>query len=151
MAQARWAVAQWNGGPRYGYQRYDYPRYGYPRYGNVDEVLLILSAGGVTVQSNAVAGGALWRWFWNGVQFVNNADYGRQIQADFYYPASPNYNPTEAGDFYHRSDPILAHGSPLLMFENQGTTQITRAIPLNWDSTRFSVVTPTIRSSGTSS
>jgi len=120
-----------------GYTAQPLPAYGYPRYGNADEVLLILSAGGVTVQSNAVAGGALWRWFWNGVQFVNNADYGRQIQADFYYPASQNYNPTEAGDFYHRSDPILAHGSPLLMFENQGTTQITRAVPLNWDPTVF--------------
>jgi len=120
-----------------GYTSQPLLAYGYPRYGNADEALLILSAGGVTVQSNAVAGGALWRWFWNGVQFVNNADYGRQIQADFYYPASPNYNPTEAGDFYHRSDPILAHGSPLLVFANQGTTQITRAVPLNWDPTVF--------------
>jgi len=33
MAQARWAVANWNGGPRYGYQPYDQPRYGYRPYG----------------------------------------------------------------------------------------------------------------------
>ena len=38
--------------------------YGYPRFGNASEVLLSLSAGGVTVQSNAVAGGATGRWFW---------------------------------------------------------------------------------------
>jgi hypothetical protein len=120
-----------------GYTLQPLPVYGYPRYGNAEEVLLSLSAGGITVQSNAVAGGALWRWFSNGIEFVNNADYGRQIQADFYYPASPNYNPNEAGDFYHRIEPILAHGSPLLRFENQGMTQITRAIPLNWDATVF--------------
>jgi hypothetical protein len=132
-----------------GYTSHSLPVYGYPRYGNAGEVLLSLSsAGGVTVESNAVAGGALWRWFWNGVQFVNNRAYGRQIQADFYYPASPNYNPTEAGDFYDRTDPILAHGSPLLRFENQGSTQITRAVPLNWDA---AAVTPTIQSSGISS
>jgi hypothetical protein len=120
-----------------GYNSQPLPAYGYPRYGNAGEVLLNLSAGGVTVQSNAVGGGTLWRWFWNRVQFVNNRAYGRQIQADFYYPASPNYNPNEAGDFYDRTDPILAHGSPVLRFENKGTTQITRAVPLNWDATVF--------------
>ena len=96
-----------------------------------------LSAGDVKVESNAVAGGVVWHWFWNGVQFINNGDYGRQIQSDFYYPASPNYNPNEAGDSYHRDNPILAHGSPLLRFENQGTTQFTRAVPLNWIATVF--------------
>ena len=120
-----------------GYKSQPLPAFGYPRYGNQGEGLLDLSAGGVKVESNAVAGGVIWRWFWNGVQFINNADYGRQIQADFYYPASPNYNPNEAGDYYHRDNPITAHGSPLLRFENQGTTQITRAVPLNWDPTIF--------------
>jgi hypothetical protein len=105
---------------------------GFPRYGNAGEVLLTLSAGGITVESNAVAGGVVWRWFWNGVQFINNGDYGREIQSDFYYPASSNYNPTEAGDSYHRDNPVLAHGSPLFRFENQGSTQFTRAVPLNW-------------------
>jgi hypothetical protein len=120
-----------------GYKAQLLPAFGYPRYGNQGEVLLDLSAGGVKVESNAVAGGVIWRWFWNGVQFINNADYGRQVQTDFYYPASPNYNPNEAGDYYHRDNPITAHGSPLLRFENQGTTQFTRAVPLNWDPTIF--------------
>jgi hypothetical protein len=112
--------------------------YGYSRYGDAGEVLLTLSAGGVEVQSNAVAGGVVWRWTWNGMQFVNKSDYGRQIQAAFYYPpSSGTYNPNEAGDFYPRSDPRVAHGSPLFRFENQGNTQITRAIPLNWDPTAF--------------
>ena len=44
-----------------GYVPQPLAAYGYPRYGNASEVLLSLSAGGVTVQSNAVAGGATWR------------------------------------------------------------------------------------------
>ena len=54
--------------------------YGYSRYGGTAEVLLSLSAGGVTVQSNAVAGAHL-RWYRNGTQFLNHGDYGGEIQA----------------------------------------------------------------------
>jgi hypothetical protein len=121
-----------------GYASQPLPVYGYPRYGSVDEVLLSLTAGGVQVQSNAVAGGATWRWSWNGVQFLNNRDYGRQIQAAFYYPpTSGAYNPNEAGDGYSRDNPVFAHGSPLVRFENVGTTQFTRAVPLNWNPAAF--------------
>jgi len=111
--------------------------YGYPRFGNASEVLLSLSAGGITVESNKVAEGVVWRWFWNGVEFENNFAYGGEIQAAFYVGDNPNLNPTEAGDFYGRENPILAHGSPVVRFENQGNTQITRAVPLNWDPTVF--------------
>jgi hypothetical protein len=113
--------------------------YGYPRYGNATEVLLSLSAGGVTVQSNGVAGGATWRWFWNGTQFLNHGDYGREIQGAFCFGTNPLLNPTEAGDFMTMGilDPSLRHGSSLLRFENQGNTQYTRAIPLQWDPTQY--------------
>jgi hypothetical protein len=122
-----------------GYSAHPLAAYGYPRFGNAPEVLLTLSAGGVTVQSNLVAGGAVWRWFWNGVQFVNHTDYGREIQADFSYGTNAELNPTEAGDqlTYNFLDPSIKHGSPVVQFQNQGTTQTTRAVPLNWD-TSFS-------------
>ena len=112
--------------------------YGYPRYGNVAEVLLNLSAGGVTVQSNAVAGGATWRWSWNGTQFLNHNDYGREIQGTFYF-GTTLLNPNEAGDqlTFRSLDQSLKHGSPILRFANQGNTQYTRAIPLNWDPTQY--------------
>src|SRR5579863_10204210 len=51
--------------------------FGYPRYYNQSEQLLTLSGGGITVDSNLVAGGALWQWTWNGVQVINNWDNGR--------------------------------------------------------------------------
>ena len=121
-----------------GYLAQPLAGFGYPRYGNAAEVLLSLSAGGVTVQSNAVAGGSTWRWFWNGTQFINHNDYGREIQGAFYFGTSLT-NPNEAGDqlTYNFLDQSLRHGSPILQLQNSGNTQITRAIPLNWDPTEF--------------
>jgi hypothetical protein len=118
-----------------GYSASALPAYGYPRFGNASEALLSLSAGGVTVESNQVAGGATWRWTWNGVQFINHTDYGREIQGAFYFGARQDVNPTEAGDrlTFSTLDPSVRHGSPVLRFENQGTTQFTRAVPLDWD------------------
>ena len=74
--------------------------YGYPRFASVPEVLLSLSAGGVTVESNKAAGGVTWRWFWNGMQFENHLGFGGQIQAAFYFVGRPELNPNEAGDGY---------------------------------------------------
>jgi hypothetical protein len=121
-----------------GYTPTPLAAYGYPRYGNAAEVLLSLSAGGVTVQSNAVAGGTTWRWYWNGTQFLNHGDYGREIQGAFYFGTSL-LNPNEAGDqlTFSYLDQSLKHGSPIFRFENQGNTQFTRAIPLDWDPTQY--------------
>jgi len=122
-----------------GYNPQPLTAYGYPRYGNASEMLLSLSAGGATVESNEIAGGTTWRWFWNGVQFLNHADYGREIQGAFYYPPGQDLNPNEAGDglTFPDLDPSIRHGSPVLQFANQGTTQVTRAVPLNWDPAIF--------------
>ena len=108
--------------------------YGYGRFGNLEESLVSLSAGGVTIKSNRVAGGTLWRWFWNGVQFVNTYDYGREIQSAFCFNGC-DANPTEAGDTFSSPStaPGVRHGSPLLVAKNLGSTQITRAIPLQFD------------------
>jgi hypothetical protein len=106
--------------------------YGYPRFVNTTEAILSLSSGGVTVESNQVAGGVTWRWFWNGMEFENHNGYGSEIQAAFYYDAGP-LNPNEAGDGYLSG----GNGSPTVRFENQGNTQITRAVPLNWDPSVF--------------
>jgi hypothetical protein len=111
--------------------------YGYPRFVNTTEAILSLSAGGVTVESNKVAGGVTWRWFWNGMEFENHFGYGAEIQAAFYFGTSSALNPNEAGDGYFPAGISAGNGSPVVRFENQGTTQITRAVPLNWDPTAF--------------
>jgi hypothetical protein len=41
-------------------------------------------------------------------------------------------NPSRVLLTYNFLDPSIKHGSPVLQFQNQGTTQITRAVPLNW-------------------
>jgi hypothetical protein len=111
--------------------------YGYPRFGNKHEAILSLSAGGVTVESNKAAGGVTWRWFWNGMQFENHFAYGSQIQAAFYFGTGPNLNPNEAGNGYYPAGLDAGRGSPTTRFENQDNTQITRAVPLNWDPAVF--------------
>ena len=106
--------------------------YGYPRYYNRGTQLLSLSGGGITLDSNEVAGGALWRWTWNGVQVINNWDYGRQIQTDI-FPLD-YANPTEAGDTWSNDPrPAVNHGSPLGLAENVGLTQRTRSVTLEYD------------------
>jgi hypothetical protein len=107
--------------------------FGYPRYYDRGEQLLSLSGGGVTVDSNLVAGGAIWRWTWNGVQFINNWDNGRQIQTDIFPPDFAN--PTEAGDTWstYTSPAAVNHGSPIALAENVGPTQRTRSITLEYD------------------
>lgn len=111
--------------------------YGYPRFANTAENILSLSAGGVTVESNKVAGGVTWRWSWNGMQFENHFGYGGEIQAAFYFGMSSTLNPNEAGDGYFPAGISAGNGSPVVLFENQGNTQVTRAVPLNWDPTVF--------------
>jgi hypothetical protein len=108
--------------------------YGYPRYGTRNESVLPLSAGGVSIQSNLAAGGALWRWYWQGLQFVNIDDYGREIQSAFFFNSGAS-NPTEAGDRFSEQDlvPGVRHGSPVVLAQNSGTTQTTRALPLEWN------------------
>jgi len=120
-----------------GYNASSLGVYGYPRFVNTTEAILSLSAGGVTVESNKVAGGVTWRWFWNGMEFENHFGYGGEIQAAFYFGTSSTLNPNEAGDGYYPAGISAGNGSPAVRFENQGNTQITRAVPLNWDPTVF--------------
>jgi hypothetical protein len=91
----------------------------------------------VTVESNKAAGGVTWRWFWNGMQFENHFGFGGEIQAAFYFVGKPELNPNEAGDGYFPAGIDAGNGSPTTRFENQGDTQITRAVPMNWDPTVF--------------
>lgn len=101
--------------------------------------MLALSAGGVTITSNPVAGCALWSWKWKGAEFVNVRDYGREIQAAFVVDAHDltRGNPTEAGSVHSEPlwlpDPATRQGSPCLsMVNSSATTQSTRAAPLEW-------------------
>jgi hypothetical protein len=104
------------------------------RFGSVSESLLSISAGGVTIQSNKVAGGAIWTWTWNGKEFVNDWDHGRQIQSALtWYDLGKKWNPTEAGDTYGNNPVARRHGSPWAIFQNNSSAQQqTQSVPLEW-------------------
>ena len=68
---------------------------------------------------------------WNGVQFVNTHDYGREIQSAFFYG---NQNPTEAGDGAFAATQDM-HGSPFasLSLTPDGTGITTSTVPMEWN------------------
>lgn len=110
--------------------------YGYSRYNTTSEDHLTLSAGGVTIKSNRVAGGAVWSWYAHGTEFINSDDYGRLLQSAIDWPENGQIkNPTEGGSTYSLQSMAAwaRQGSPLLSAQNSGNTQTTKAIPLEWN------------------
>lgn len=114
--------------------------YGYRRYDKAGVVALPLTNGRiddlVTIQSNLAAGGAIWEWTWNGMQFINDHDYGRSIQTTLWFRTA---NPTEAGDRYSYQNllPAMRHGSPVLEAVNEEFMQRTIAMPLEYNLDNF--------------
>jgi hypothetical protein len=114
--------------------------YGYPRTGN-QAPMLTIEGGGVTVGSNLAAGAAIFSWQHNGMEFVNINDYGRQIQTAYFSPHSDAtgswqwINPTEAGGMYTFISYALnrRQGSPVAAAYNEGLTQVTRSVPLDFN------------------
>ena len=111
--------------------------YGWPRFAHTSWSPLTLTAGGVTIESNRVAGGALFHWTHNGVQYINNRDYGRQMQSSvFFSRGGVQANPTEAGDKWTDYDrpPWARHGSPVAAASNNSSTvtQSTRSVPIDF-------------------
>lgn len=128
----------------YALQSLPVPVYAYPRYGTSDTStsnMLSLTGGGVTIQSNLVAGGAIFSWVHNGKEYININDYGRELQAAYfasYSDASGSWaqiNPTEAGSYrsFQTIAAALRQGSPVETAYNDGLTQITRSIPLDFN------------------
>jgi hypothetical protein len=111
--------------------------FAYPRFGNSSFSSLSLAGGGVTVESNRVAGGALFHWTQGGVQYINNRDYGRNMQSSvFFNRGGVQSNPTESGDMWTDFDtPVWArHGSPVASASNNTSTltQSTRSVPIDF-------------------
>lgn len=139
-----------------GYER-ESPQKGYvlPRYPNKGEILKKLKGKEVSLNANLVAGGSVWELHWGGKQFINDWDYGRQLQVAFYAqndqekcskPEPPLDNPTEAGDRYGwpaknqngssvvmERNPNLAHGSPLISLSIKKSKLSSSTWPLQWE------------------
>jgi hypothetical protein len=96
--------------------------FGYKRFYNQNESLLSLTKGGVTVESNKVWGGMLWRWRWNEEQFINT-HFWNGIQTFVFFDDGQGIRSMMEG--FGSST-----GSPIAVAKNEGATQKTRAIPL---------------------
>ena len=124
-----------------GYQKEGVLGYGFPRHGNNCEVPIAVAGSGVTIVSNLAAGGAISELWWNGKQFINDYDYGRQVQIAF-NQALPGEtdNPTEGGDKWGcpGARPAgWAHGSIVLSYSVEQGRLTTLTSPLQWSPENF--------------
>jgi len=93
----------------------------------------------LVIASNRNAGCALWSWVWEGFEYVNVHDYGRQIQTAFVSDRgrANEANPTEAGSRFSTGFTPL-QGSPCLYAVNRSpATQATLAVPLEYEPVRW--------------
>ncbi|GAA4281309.1 hypothetical protein [Gaetbulibacter aestuarii] len=117
-----------------GYNQEIFSNYAYPRFNKAEE-LLTLQGSAIQVKSNLVAGGTVWELWWNGKQFIDHKDYGREMQSSL--NLGNGALPTEGGDKWSDSNPFYMHGSPIIEAYNNGATQITSAVPLEWFNDSF--------------
>ena len=106
---------------------------GYRRYKNDLENLLNIKAGQISVDSNLVAGGNIWHWTWNGLQYLNLAGYPRGMHPQMFFDAVGGSGAAYAsGDTYSFFPDIPAniHGAPLMAAFNLGNVQTTLTVPL---------------------
>lgn len=124
-----------------GYTReYIQNSYAYPRFGG-NNSLYSLTGTEISLNSNLNTGGAVWEYWWNGKQFLDNFDYGREMQSAIGFQADSDGNPTEAGDSSYDTNKNFMHGSPIASYSNtvnsSAKTQSTRAVPLEWNYRNF--------------
>jgi hypothetical protein len=109
--------------------------YGYRRFGEMDgegkkhdPVLSQLTHNGVTVNADLSWGGVIYELWWNGKQYVNHNDCGREIQTALFKPGLGDieFGPTEAGDRMYQ-------GSPVAEKWVTRRSLYTRSFPLQWD------------------
>ena len=110
------------GEPLSGYVSTPLDVFGYPRFQNQTESILSLTGGGVKIESNRVFGGALWRWTWNGRQFLSNLDSLRGSYDVLFLNGYTNYI-NENGD-------DCQNHAPFVKALNTGSTQLTVSVPL---------------------
>lgn len=145
-----------------GFADEPFTAFAYPRYGAMNESLLSLTDGNVTIKSNVIYGGVLWEWWWGGQQFLNHpistcaTDHNPNgvigvCKNDGVTAVDPDGIP-DAGrqiqsDFRafdwgvgtpnNPPNPTeggdgWGHGSPILSAYNNGSTQITSTSPLEF-------------------
>lgn len=118
-----------------GYQKEVLHGHGYPRFGTATANLTTVSAAGVGISANRVAGGAIWSLTHKGTQYINRHDYGRLLQVVLSLSSTYGADmPTEAGSRWSGPGyPGKQQGSPALSLAVSGGILKTAARPLQWD------------------
>lgn len=122
--------------PPSAFSAHAFPRDKFP----AQDRIVTFSGSQVQVKSNMSLGGAITDLTWNGEQFVNDWDYGRQIQTAAFLCPDCGLNPTEAGDTYGSPNPVnqpngWAHGSPSLGYTYGSNWFYTKTAPLQFTPT----------------
>lgn len=109
--------------------------YGYPRFGEKDgegkqhnPVLVEIAHKNMAISVDLSWGGVIYALWWNGKQFLNHYDCGRELQTALFKPGLGDFEfgPTEAGD-------RMYHGSPIADLQMTKKSIYTRSYPLQWD------------------
>lgn len=109
--------------------------YGYPRFGEKDgqgkqhkPVLVEISHKYMALSADLSWGGVIYALWWNGKQYLNHYDCGRELQTALFKPGIGDFEfgPTEAGD-------RMYHGSPIADLQMTQKSIYTRTYPLQWD------------------
>lgn len=118
--------------------------FGYPRYHlNRTDLVTVTGGDGIVMKANRVAGGSIWELTWNGKQFINHLDYGRELQSAVFWLDPGNqcawyrlHNPTQGGDVFgefHGTPWPWFHGSPVTTLSVSGNVLTTLSIPLEFE------------------
>lgn len=91
---------------------------------------LVLQGAEIQVSTQATFGGACTGITWNGVQFVNDNDHGRQCQTAWTFGYGERLNPTEAGSGHDAAGPTR---SVVLAANVSGNTLTTTNHAAFWD------------------
>ena len=84
----------------------------------------------IQVHTSAQFGGACTGITWNGLQFVNSNDHGREVQAAWTFGYGERLNPTEAGAAQDGSGPTR---SVVLAASASGSSLTTTSHPAFWN------------------
>lgn len=135
------------GDSKSGYTLFKTLGYAYPRYGTNGISFYTLSKGGVDWKFNKASGGSLWHVVYDDFQFINNHDFGRQIQCGAQWDLKVGYNETNRfavaesgmGSVIYGavfSNALTRMGSPLqYCYTNSLGILLTKTSPLeNWES-----------------
>jgi hypothetical protein len=108
--------------------------WGFPRYGedltfgnghHTD--LVTIDNGRIEMSFDRVWGGVAYELWWNGRQFLNHWDSGRELQSALFKPGlgDVSFGPTEAGDMW-------GHGTPIIEQSATARSYYSRTLPLQW-------------------